>query len=109
MLAIRGYNVHGLDVSVDAVETANRFGRSELASPAATNFAADEDTTTLASHGHGPGGSFLAICGDFFSRDWEQSEVVEGGNEGYDLIYDYTVSICTLRIYIGIHRFLHKG
>lgn len=83
MLALHGLDVVGLEVSAKGAETARAYAESELKDPHDYNFG---------SPGSVPGdgtGSVQVIAGDFFKRDWEASAV---SGDGFDLIYDYTVS-----------------
>lgn len=82
MLALNGIEAWGLEVSQKAVDTANTNIKSHLASPADDNF----------GQGERPAQSVIAkvILGDFFKREWESE--IGGDFEGFDLIYDYTVS-----------------
>lgn len=83
MLALNGIEAWGLEVSQKAVDTANANTKSQLAEPSSDNFG---------GKGERPSKSAPAkvILGDFFQRDWESQ--IDAAFEGFDIIYDYTVS-----------------
>lgn len=93
MLALHGFDVYGLDVSQKGIETARAYATAELEEPSPYNFAS-EDTCDLAKNSIG---IVKFIQSDFFQRDWEK-EVAGGDFEGFDLIYDYTVSFSSITI-----------
>ncbi|KAL2262877.1 hypothetical protein VTK26DRAFT_9141 [Humicola hyalothermophila] len=93
MLALHGYDAHGLEVCDKAVETANAYARQELVAPSDYNFsdAANGDRRPRLEPG-----KVKFLKGDFFGRDWEASCCPgDGGFSGFDLIYDYTF-LCAL-------------
>jgi len=95
MLALHGYDAYGLEVSPAAVQTAQAYAEVEMAEPSALNFA-DEDASKRDSSVMM--GNVKFVYGDYFAREWERecrsNEEVEEQEEGFDLIYDYTVSCC---------------
>lgn len=86
MLALHGFDAFGLEVSQRAVDSANAYAEAELSRPSTYNFA-DEDSRAA----HRPG-TVNFVRGDFFHRDWEASCFADCDAQGFDLIYDYTVS-----------------
>ncbi len=91
MLALHGFDVYGLDVSQKGIETARAYAEAELREPSLYNFATESNGSLAESSI----GSVRFIQSDFFQRDWEK-EVAAEGFEGFDLIYDYTVSLSSL-------------
>lgn len=76
LLAGCGYDAYGLDVSETAVNACEEFGEREF-----------KNYTT---HGSDWGcGQYKFVNGDFFKDDWREG--LEAPEEGFDLIYDYTV------------------
>ncbi|KAI1414467.1 S-adenosyl-L-methionine-dependent methyltransferase [Hypoxylon sp. FL1857] len=88
MLALHGFNVYGLDVSQNALETAQSYAAPELREPSAYNFASEDSRKEESP------GTLKFIEGDFFKTDWEK-EVDIDDFQGFDLIYDYTF-LCAL-------------
>jgi hypothetical protein len=82
MLALNGIEAWGLEVSQKAVDTANANIKSQLAEPSSDNFGKGEWPSKPAPA--------KVILGDFFQRDWESQ--IDTAFEGFDIIYDYTVS-----------------
>lgn len=82
MLALNGFEAWGLEVSQKAVDTANVNIKAQLAKPTDDNFGKGESRSKPAAA--------EVILGDFFKRDWESQ--VGTDFEGFDIIYDYTVS-----------------
>ena len=79
MLASRGYDAYGLDIS----ETAVRKCREEQEKNGHKYMVRDEKVGV---------GKATFISGDFFnSGSWKGADGVQGPLEGFDLIYDYTV------------------
>lgn len=82
MLALNGFEAWGLEVSQKATDSADANIKAQLAKPTDDN------------SGKGEGRSKPAVAevllGDFFERDWESQ--VGTDFEGFDIIYDYTVS-----------------
>lgn len=88
MLALRGYDTYGLDVSEKAVETAREYAANELRDPSAYNF---KDASTLTcSPERATCGTANFLVGNFFEREWESLLATKDGHK-FDLIYDYTV------------------
>ena len=90
MLALHGFDVFGLEVSLIGGEVARKHAKAELVNPSEYNFA---------NPGYKPDegpGSVEIIVGDFFKRDWEADCMSQSG-EKFDLIYDYTVSCAHLK------------
>lgn len=89
MLALHGYDVYGLEVSERGADVARQYAAAELSEPGEYNFG---------THDSVPGaqpGEVKILTGDFFKRDWEVQCASSSGDDfqGFDLIYDYTVSI----------------
>lgn len=83
LLASCGYDAYGLDVSQSAVRACEDFGEREF-----------KNYTT---HGSDWGcGQYKFVQGDFFKDDWRSN--TEASDEGFDLIYDYTVCYLSLQI-----------
>ena len=82
MLALNGIEAWGLEVSQNAVDTANTSIESQLAKPSDNNFGKGERQSKSAAA--------KVVLGDFFQRDWESQ--IGANFEGFDIIYDYTVS-----------------
>lgn len=76
LLASFGYDAYGLEVAADAVKAADEFAEKEF----------KEYTKTGSQYGCG---SYKFVLGDFFKDDWRKDLPF---SEGFDLIYDYTVS-----------------
>lgn len=76
LLALAGYNVVGLDISSHAVEAAKAW----------TEAFHQRDGEATGSGGRR--GSVDFVCGDFFQDDW-----LGKASKGFDIIYDYTVSL----------------
>lgn len=98
MLALHGFDAFGLEVSQKAVDTANEYAERQLSQPSAYNFSENHSRTQ-----DGARGNVKFICGDFFQRDWEEQCQSEG-ERGFDIIYDYTVSVSvTLEYELGAY------
>lgn len=82
LLASFGYDAYGLEVSADAVKSAEAFAQTDF-----TKY-----TATGSYHGCG---TYKFILGDFFDDKW-QSDL--SSPRDFDLIYDYTVSRFPLRV-----------
>ena len=82
MLALNGVEVWGLEVSQKAVDSANANIKAELAKATDENFEKGERRSKPAAA--------EVLLGDFFEQDWESQ--VGTDFEGFDIIYDYTVS-----------------
>lgn len=84
MLAVKGFEAEGLEVSNQAVNAANAFARTqiEVGSPTPSN-----GVFHFAS-----GGTVEFLSGNFFDTDWERHDGTKRTGQ-YDLIYDYTVGI----------------
>lgn len=82
MLALHGFETWGLEVSRVAVDTASENVNAQLANPSPQNYVKDSPRSKPANA--------EVILGDFFKRDWEQR--LGADFEGFDVIYDYTVS-----------------
>lgn len=82
MLALNGFEAWGLEVSQKAVDSANANIKAQLAKPTDDNFGKGEGRSKPAAA--------EVLLGDFFERDWESQ--VGTDFEGFDIIYDYTVS-----------------
>jgi len=97
MLALHGYDAYGLEVSPAAVKIAGAYAEVEMAEPSALNFA-DGDANKIKRDSSVAVGNVMFVCGDYFARGWERecrgNEEEEEQEEGFDLIYDYTVSCC---------------
>jgi SAM-dependent methyltransferase len=89
LLALRGFDVVGLDIAPLGVAAAREYAARELASPSPYNFAAGEDRHAAALAN--PGKAEF-VCADFFDRAWEADVAAE---DGFDFIYDYTF-LCAL-------------
>ena len=83
MLALHGLDVVGLEISEKGADVARAYAEAELASPHSYNFGSAESGTQDSA------GKVQVIAGDFFKRGWEVDACV---GDGFDLIYDYTVS-----------------
>ncbi|KAG4271537.1 hypothetical protein FPRO04_14674 [Fusarium proliferatum] len=81
MLALHGFEVHGLEVSHKGCEVAENYAAAELREPSEYNFGNSHKSSRST-------GSIKIIEGDFFSREWE----ARAGGDRFDLIFDYTVS-----------------
>jgi methyl halide transferase len=79
LFAAFGYDAYGLEGSKHAVEACERF-RGE----------AEEKEEYKIRNEEAGRGEVKFVLGDFFSKEWEK----ESGEEQFDVIYDYTVSIC---------------
>lgn len=78
LLASFGYDAYGLDVSETVIRKCEDTAKQ------------DADKYPARDQAMGKG-NFKFVCGDYFSNDWGQ--LIDGGiGEGFDLIYDYTVS-----------------
>jgi hypothetical protein len=96
MLALHGYDAYGLEVSPKGIETARAYATAQLAAPSEYNFSGDKDRE---QHSAAEQGQVKFVAGDFFSKDWEADCCADGEDfAGFDLIYDYTVSPCFLRL-----------
>lgn len=84
MLALHGFDAYGLEVSEKGAEVAREYAASQLAQPGPANFGSEKQWPVDQA------GNARIIAGDFFKRDWEH-DCAEGGEAGFDLIYDYTV------------------
>lgn len=101
MLALHGFDAFGLEVSQTAIDIANKYAKEQLANPS-DHYHGHSGT----SHADNPmldgtgTGEARFILGDFFKRDWEKACGDEDSEQGFDLIYDYTVrihpSLCSL-------------
>jgi hypothetical protein len=89
MLALHGFDAYGLEVSPTAVSAANSHAQTELANPSAENFSDPEKRPSVDV------GTVKFIVGDFFKLGWEKESQDDDDNlfKGFDLIYDYTVSV----------------
>lgn len=94
MLTLHGFDVWGLEVSNTAVQAAKEYAKMELAKPRDFNFGSGAHAADNQS------GSVQFVLGDFFAREWEQKGNEKGGEEKFDLIYDYTVRISPWLSYI---------
>lgn len=83
MLALHGLDVVGLELSPKGAAVARAYAKAELAAPRDYNFGSGGSAVR-------PAGEVQIIAGDFFTRDWEAGASV---GDGFDLVYDYTVSI----------------
>jgi hypothetical protein len=91
MLALHGYDAYGLEVSPKGIETAWTYATAQLAAPSEYNFSGDKDREQQSAAERG---QVEFVAGDFFSKDWEADCCVDGEDfAGFDLIYDYTVSM----------------
>ena len=81
LLAGLGYEAYGLEVSSEAINACEKF--------AAEN--AQGYAKVVPEVGPGP---YRFIKGDFFDRSWESH--IGSGFNGFDLIYDYTVSYSSI-------------
>lgn len=88
MLALHGFDAIGLEVSQKAVDAATAYAEVELSRPSAYNFPDEEEPKLTSCGGMG---TVKFVCGDFFQSDWEASCFAPGDDQGFDLIYDYTV------------------
>lgn len=86
MLALHGFDAVGLEVSSTAVDVANAYCEFELRQPGGANFGANENRADYTV------GTVSIVRGDFFESGWE-SALFGGSHDGFDLIYDYTVSV----------------
>ncbi|RKK06685.1 hypothetical protein BFJ68_g17884 [Fusarium oxysporum] len=84
MLALHGFEVHGLEVSHKGCEVAENYAAAELREPSEYNFGNSHKSSRST-------GSIKIIEGDFFSREWE----ARAGGDRFDLIFDYTF-LCAL-------------
>ncbi len=84
LLAAHGYDAYGLEVSSHAAEAARKY----LEDPGKGPF---EGEYAVANEKVGKG-AMRIVCGDYFEDGWLGD--VEGweGDEGFDIIYDNTVS-----------------
>lgn len=78
LFAAFGYDAYGLEGSKHALEACEKF-REE----------ADEKEEYAVRDKESGKGEVKFVYGDFFSEDWER----DTGDGGFDVIYDYTVSI----------------
>jgi len=86
MLALHGFDAHGVEVSRTAVEACESYARGQLEKPEVNNFGTGASSAQQA----GSRGAVKFVVGDFFKRSWEADCGVEGDTK-FDLIYDYTV------------------
>ena len=89
MLALHGFDVIGLEVSSVAVKTAEAYAAGEMAEPSGYHYGNKDDPAVSEI------GCVRFIEKDFFAKDWEKPLLDE--IEGFDLIYDYTVSNTRIR------------
>lgn len=86
MLALHGFDAYGLEVSQKGVEAAREYAKTELEQPTGYNYGSKAEWPPEQV------GKVEFMQGDFFQRDWEVP-CASDGVKGFDLIYDYTVSL----------------
>jgi len=85
MLALHGFDAYGLEISADAVTTAEAYAASEMTAPSKHNFSKAGNDNRVSY------GEVKFLQGDFFRRDWEATAPLDGETK-FDMIYDYTVT-----------------
>lgn len=84
MLALHGFDAHGLEVSETAVNEAEAYASAEMANPSGYHFGGGQQRPEST-------GSATFWKGDFFSSEWGSKGDVAGAPK-FDVVYDYTVS-----------------
>lgn len=85
MLALHGFDAYGLEVSQTAVSTAESYSKHQQVDVSPENFSNPSSRPSIAP------GKARFVLGDFFRNEWE-SQCLNDASQGFDLIYDYTVS-----------------
>lgn len=88
LLALHGFDAYGLDISEAGVAEAEAFAAKELNSPGDANFGPRYDINASDQSR----GNSKFVKGNFFTSEWE----VQAGGK-FDLVYDYTVGLTSLR------------
>lgn len=80
--------MYGLEISEKGAEVARQYSKAQLAEPLDYHYGKGEGFR------EGKKGEVKIIAGDFFARDWEADcGFAALDDDGFDLIYDYTVSL----------------
>jgi protein-L-isoaspartate O-methyltransferase len=84
LFAAHGYDAYGLEVSSHAADAARKYLEEPGKGPLEGEYAVRDEKVGK--------GAMKVVCGDYFEDGWLGD--VEGweGNEGFDIIYDNTVS-----------------
>lgn len=84
MLALRGFDAYGLEISETAVKEAEAYAAAEVASPSSYHFGEGQSSADSP-------GSVVFVKGDFFTSEWDFKGGIDAETK-FDLAYDYTVS-----------------
>lgn len=93
LFSAHGYDTYGLEVSSHAADAANKYLKNPGEGPLEAEYRAAARQSEILE-----GGKMVCLLGDFFSDEWISKvdgwTPSEGRFEGFDLIYDNTVSSC---------------
>lgn len=84
LFAAHGYDAYGLEVSPHAAEVARKYLQDPGKGPLEGEYAVKDEKTGK--------GAIKIICADFFDDAWFKHVDGWEGDEGFDIIYDNTVS-----------------
>jgi methyl halide transferase len=85
MLALHGFDAYGLEVSQTAVSTAESYSKHQQDNVSPENFSNLDSRPSIEP------GKIQFVLGDFFGNELER-QCPKEASEGFDLIYDYTVT-----------------
>jgi protein-L-isoaspartate O-methyltransferase len=92
LFAAHGYDAYGLEVSTHAAEAAKKYLQDPGKGPL-------EGEYTLRDEKVGKG-KMEVVVGDYFEDGWLSDVKGWKGDEGFDIIYDITVSLASTLIYL---------
>lgn len=84
LFAAYGYDAYGLEVSSHAAEAARKYLADPGKGPLEGEYAIKDENIGR--------GTTEVVCGDFFDDGWLKDVNGWDGDEGFDIIYDNTVS-----------------
>lgn len=93
LFASHGYDAYGLEVSAHAAEAARKYIEEVRGDGEASKGPLEGEYSTAGkSHSHGSGTAKI-ILGDYFSDEWFTEVQGWKDGEGFDVVYDNTVSL----------------
>ena len=84
LFAAHGYDAYGLEVSTHAAEAARKYLEDAGKGPLEGEYSVNDEKIGR--------GATKIVCGDFFEDEWFKDIDGWEGDEGFDIIYDITVS-----------------
>jgi len=106
--ALHGFDAYGLEVAQTAVNAGEEYARSQMGADAEGG-----DSRHFGKRGKkkaqadGVVGQTKFVLGDFFATDWEEG--CGGSGKGFDVVYDYTVSVVSVLRVVTVSSCLVAG